>query len=207
MTSHDTEILAAVRRGQRDALIQYIELSKPSVMAFINKRVGGHLRRKLEPDDIFQEVSLEAVRSLEKVDLSQREPIQWLFQISERKIIDAHRKYFASQKRDASREASIPDGSQAAGGLANLLVASLTTPSEAFSRDQKQLRMLAALDTLPETQREALRMRYLVGLPSKEIAAKLGKTDGAVRVMLSRGLSRLQELLADGPDAPQPGQS
>ncbi len=38
-------------------------------------------------------------------------------------------------------------------------------------------------------------MRYLEGLPSKEIAAKLDKTDGAVRVMLSRGIGRLQMLL------------
>jgi RNA polymerase sigma-70 factor (ECF subfamily) len=57
--------------------------------------------------------------------------------------------------------------------------------------------MLAALDTLPEDQREALRLRYLVGLPSKEIAVKLGKSDGAVRVMLTRGLSRLQALMVD----------
>jgi RNA polymerase sigma-70 factor (ECF subfamily) len=57
--------------------------------------------------------------------------------------------------------------------------------------------MLAALDSLPDDQREALRLRYLIGLPSKEIAQKLGKSDGAVRVMLSRGLSRLQQLLEE----------
>ena len=57
--------------------------------------------------------------------------------------------------------------------------------------------MLAALDTLPEEQREALRLRYLIGLPSKEIAAKLGKSDGAMRVMLSRSLAKLQEMLAE----------
>ena len=57
--------------------------------------------------------------------------------------------------------------------------------------------MLAALDTLHDDQREALRLRYLIGLPSKEIAAKLGKSDGAVRVMLSRGLGRLQAMMAE----------
>ena len=48
--------------------------------------------------------------------------------------------------------------------------------------------MYAGLAELPEEQREALRLRYLEGLPSKEIAARLGKTDGAVRVMLTRAL-------------------
>ena len=197
MNSHDTDNTVQLRRGDPTALTFFLQENKPALMAFINKRVGNHLRRQIETEDIYQEASLEALRSLEKVDLNNREPLNWLFQICERKIIDAHRKYFASQKRDASREAAIAEGSQAAGGLANLLIASLTTPSAAFSRDQKQLRMLAALDTLPDTQREALRLRYLVGLPSKEIAVKLDKTDGAVRVMLSRGLSRLQELLND----------
>ena len=197
MNSHDTDNTVQLRRGDPTALTSFLQENKPALMAFINKRVGNHLRRKIETEDIYQEASLEALRSLEKVDLNNREPLNWLFQICERKIIDAHRKYFASQKRDASREAAIAEGSQAAGGLANLLIASLTTPSAAFSRDQKQLRMLAALDTLPDPQREALRLRYLVGLPSKEIAVKLNKTDGAVRVMLSRGLSRLQELLND----------
>ena len=73
----------------------------------------------------------------------------------------------------------------------------MTTPSAAFSRDQRQLRMLAALDTLPEHEREALRLRYLVGQPSKEIAKKLGKSDGATRVMISRALSKLQEILSE----------
>ncbi len=71
----------------------------------------------------------------------------------------------------------------------------MTSPSAAFSRNQKELAMLAAIGTLPGEQQEALRMRYLQGMPSKDIAAKLGKTDGAVRVMLSRGIARLQTLL------------
>jgi RNA polymerase sigma factor (sigma-70 family) len=88
-----------------------------------------------------------------------------------------------------------PAEDQTGGGLANLLVASMTTPSRAFSRNQNQLQMLAALDTLPDEQREALRLRYLIGLPSKEVAKKMGKSDGAVRVMLTRSLTRLNEML------------
>lgn len=134
------------------------------------------------------------MQNIGKIDLKNRQPLNWLFQICERKIIDAHRHFFATQKRSVSREAAL--GSQAAGGLADLLIASITSPSQAFSRDQNQLRMLAALDTLPEPQREALRLRYLVGLSSKEVAEKLGKSDGAIRVMLSRALSHLHTLLA-----------
>ena len=54
------------------------------------------------------------------------------------------------------------------------------------------------LEKLPEEQREALRLRYVENLPSKQIAEQLGKTDAAVRVMLTRSLKKLQELLGDG---------
>jgi RNA polymerase sigma-70 factor (ECF subfamily) len=47
-------------------------------------------------------------------------------------------------------------------------------------------------------QREAVQLRYFEGMPSKKIAERMGKTDGAVRVMLTRSLGRLQELLAAG---------
>jgi RNA polymerase sigma-70 factor, ECF subfamily len=195
--SHHTQILARLRSGDEAALAEFIEANRPALTAFLRSRIGAHLAKKLEPDDILQDASLEAVRSLGTAPLDNWDPLHWLFQICERKIIDAHRRHFESQKRDASREASIPDSSEAGVGLGNLLAASMTTPSAAFSRDQRQLRALAAMDTLPEDQREALRLRYLVGLPSKEIAQKLGKTDGAVRVMLSRSLAKLQELLTE----------
>lgn len=178
-------------------MAEFVEANRPALMGFLHARIGAHLAKKIEAEDILQDASLEAIRSLDKAPLETWDPLHWLFQICERKIIDAHRRFFTSQKRDASREAALPDNSNAAGGLGNLLAASMTTPSAAFSRDQRQLRVLAAIDTLPEDQREALRLRYLVGLPSKEIAEKLGRTDGAVRVMLSRSLGKLQEMLGE----------
>ena len=196
MAEHDTKVLEGLLAGDEAALVAFLQTNESHLLAFISSRIGSQLKKKIEPEDILQEASMEAVRSLPKTDLSTWDPLHWLFQICERKIIDAHRRHFASQKRDANREAAMPAGSEAA-GLADLLAASMTTPSQAFSRDQRQLRMLAALETLPDDQREALRLRYLVGLPSKEIAQKFGKTDGATRVMISRALSRLQEMLGE----------
>jgi RNA polymerase sigma-70 factor, ECF subfamily len=197
----DVEALVArMRTGDGDALAEFMNARRPQLMAFIDRRLGSALRRKIEPDDLFQEVSAEAIRSLRDIDLGERDPFNWLCQVAERRIIDAHRRFFGSQKRDAGREVSLNAGgggstSTSRPGLINLLVASMTSASQAFSRDQKQMRLLAALEKLPEEHREALRLRYIDGLPSKEIADKLGKTDGAVRVMLTRSLAKLQQIL------------
>ena len=170
-------------------------------MAFIHQKLGDALRRKLEPEDIFQEVSADAVRSLDDIDLSDRDPFNWLCQLCERRIVDAHRYHFEAQKRDAGKERSLTGGGRddAEGGLIDLLVASLTTPSQAFRRNAREARLVEALGQLPQLQQDVVRMRYVENLPSKEIAEQIGKSDASVRVMLTRTIKKLQTLLADQP--------
>jgi RNA polymerase sigma-70 factor (subfamily 1) len=193
----------AIRRiHERDpqALADFLAAHRPQLMVFIERQLGTALRRKVEPDDVFQETSAEAVRALPTTELGDRDPFSWLCQIAERRIIDMHRRFFGAQKRDAAREVPLGDagGSQSqAAGLINLLVASLTTPSQAFSRNAREARLLESLEKLPLEQRTALRLRYIENLPSKQIAERLNKTDAAVRVMLTRSLKKLQELLGE----------
>ncbi len=199
MEPNEEELASKVQAGDSAALGQFITLRRLPLLAYIERRLGAALRRKLEPDDLLQEVSAEALRALPTAALGDRDPFGWLCQIAEFRIIDAHRRFFGSQKRAAGREVSLdaPGNDSSGGGLIHLLAASMTTASQAFSKDQKQMRMYAALDQLPEDHREALRLRYLEGLPSKEIAQRLNKSDGAIRVMLTRSLAKLQTLLGD----------
>ncbi len=195
------ELVAKIASGDVNALAQFIELRRPQLTAYIERELGSQLRRKVEPDDIFQEMSAEAVRALPTAKLGDWDPFSFLCEIARRRIIDLHRRHFGAQKRDAGREVSLgtpggSDGSSQA-GLINMLVASMTTPSQAFSRNAREACLLRALDKLPAEQREALRLRYIENLPSKQIAEKIGKSDAAVRVMLTRSLKKLQELLAE----------
>jgi RNA polymerase sigma-70 factor (ECF subfamily) len=192
------DCLERLKRRDVQALAEFLQARRPQLMAFIERQLGAALRRKVEPDDIFQEASAEAVRALATAELADRDPFSWLCQIAERRIIDLHRRFFDAQKRDAGREVPLGAGhgsDTTPGGLINLLVASLTTPSQAFSRNAREARLHDALVRLPPEQRDALRMRYVENLPSRQIAEKLGKTDAAVRVMLTRSLQKLQELL------------
>jgi RNA polymerase sigma-70 factor (ECF subfamily) len=182
-----------------ERLAAYIQDKRPQLLAYIARSLGDALRKKVEPEDLLQEVSMHAVRSLAEADLSKGDPFSWLCQIAEHRIIDAHRRFFQTQKRDAGKEVSIERRSDEPqkGGLIDMLVASMTTASQAFSRDQRYLRLAAALDKLPEIQRQALRLRYVEGLSSKEVAERIGKTDGAVRVMLTRSIQQLQTILGE----------
>jgi RNA polymerase sigma-70 factor (ECF subfamily) len=193
-------LLQRLRGGDAAALGEFLDRHRPQLLAYIDRNLGAPLRSKVEPQDVFQELSVSALNALPRTDLSGRDPFGWLCQLAEQRIIDAHRKFFGAQKRAAGRELPLhgpAEGPEGEGGLIDLLVASLTTASEAFSRDQRQLRLQAALATLPAEAREALQLRYVNGLPTREIAQQLGKTDGAVRVLLTRSVQKLQQLFQE----------
>jgi RNA polymerase sigma-70 factor, ECF subfamily len=200
MSDSDDPLIVRIRAGDAESLALYLEQHRRPLLAYIERQLGAALRRKIEVDDIFQEVSADAVRSLASIDLSQREPFSWLCQLAERRIIDAHRRYFDAQKRDAGREIPLGAGGgndSQPGGLINLLVASMTSPSQAFSRNVREARVQDAVAQLGEEAREVLRLRYVEGWPTKQIAEHLGKSDVSIRVMLTRTVQKLQEMLGE----------
>ena len=195
----DPVLLKGISEGSAEALASFLDVNRRQLMAFISRRLGDALRTKVEVEDIFQDVSAEAIRTLTPEWPGEREPFSWLCHLSERKIVDAHRHHFDAQKRDAGKERALDARSSGGGeiGLVNMLVKSMTTPSAAFSRNAREGRLNAAIAELKEDQREAIRLKYIENKPSKEIAEALGKSDAAVRVMLTRTMKQLHELLAD----------
>jgi RNA polymerase sigma-70 factor (ECF subfamily) len=149
--------------------------------------------------DVYQETAVAALQAWPTADLGDRDPFGWLCQIAEQRIVDLSRR-FGARKRAADRE--VPLNAPAIGAskeFLDLLAASLTSPSSAFARDERAVRLNAAIAQLPRENQDILRWRYVDGLPTKEIAAKVGKSDGAVRVLLTRTLHKLQAIL--GPEA------
>lgn len=194
----DPILVKGISEGSVDSLARFIEVNKRQVMAFISRRLGDALRSKVEVEDIFQEVSAEAIRSITPEFPGDREPFSWLCHISERKIVDAHRHHFEAKKRDAGKERAMDGGGSSGdggGGLANMLVKSMTTPSAAFSRNAREARLHEAISSLSKDQQEAIRLKYIENKPSKAIAEVLGKSDAAVRVMLTRTMKQLHEIL------------
>jgi len=194
----DDPLADRVRRGDAVALAEFIDLRRPALLAFVERRLGARLRGKVEPQDVLQELAVKSLRELPNADLANRDPFGWLCHLAEQCIIDGHR-HFAAGKRDAGREVAgnirPADHSQ---DFVALLAASMTSPSQAVVRDERQRRLQEVIASLPEEQREVLRLRYGEGLSTKEVARRVNKSDIATRVMLTRLVHRLQELLGPG---------
>jgi len=194
--SHQDDVLSRIGNGDADAVSALLEDHRLRLQSYIERQMGSALRRKVEPDDVYQEVAIYAMRAMPTANLSIDRVFGWLCQIAQQRIVDAHRKLVGAQKRAADREVSLADPADSRrAAIIDLLVVSMTTPTQAIARDQRHHQLQMALAQLPEEGREALRLRYVDNLPSKEIAVRLGKSDGAVRVLLTRSLRKLQELL------------
>lgn len=192
-------LLEQIRKHDLNALAVYIEQNRNQLIGFIRSITGSRLLSVIEIDDLLQEVSTAAVQGLPTAPLEEYEPMQWLQQIARRRVVDAHRFHFDAKRRDASKQQSIhaPSTGSDEMGLEQLLAASMTTPSAAMSQNNRISRMHMAIEQLSDEQKSAVRMRYVDGMATKQIAEKLGKTDVAVRVLLSRSMRELEKLLQD----------
>ncbi|MCA9169171.1 MAG: sigma-70 family RNA polymerase sigma factor, partial [Planctomycetales bacterium] len=168
-------LVDSIRGGDRNALATLIDQKQLQLLAFIQRSMSDKLRQKVDPGDILQETSVRAIESIESYDVGQRDPFAWLCQLAERRIVDAHRKHFATQKRAGEREQSLDRkvGSDDQQAFVNMLVTSMTTPSAAFARNQREGLLSQAIGELPETAQLAIRLRYVDGLPTKDIAEQI----------------------------------
>jgi RNA polymerase sigma-70 factor (ECF subfamily) len=87
----------------------------------------------------------------------------------------------------------LPDHSALA--LVERVLGRHSNPSAGLHRQERRDRVQAALATLSKTDREVLVLRILEALPTRETAALLGMSEGAVRSRQVRALERLKARL------------
>ena len=193
------ELLQRISDRDQDALATFLEQEKSRILGFLRTITGDRLLSVVELDDLFQEVSTAALAGLATAPLDKYEPFAWIQEVARRRVVDAHRFHFEAKRRDAGRRQSLhgSGGDDDGGGFEAFLAASMTSASAAFSRDVRVDRMNQALTELTDEQQQAIQLRYAEGLPTKEIAQRLGKTDVAVRVLLSRSVRELEKRLED----------
>ena len=103
----------------------------------------------------------------------------WVFRIARNAVIDHRRTAHPGLSLDLVMERASDAGD----------------PVVAAERDHDRARLRAALDALPEDQREVLVWRFFAELTPAETAALMGRSNGAVRVLQHRALGALRGIL------------
>ena len=165
---------------QRMALEQDQRISE--VVKREQSRLGSFIRRRVpdprDAEDILQEVFYELVeanRLLMPID----HVTGWLFRVARNRIIDLFRK----KKPETFSDSAVEDEDGELLRLEDLLPSPDAGPEALYARSVLLDDLEAALDDLPEEQREVFAAHELEGLSFKEIAADTGVS---VNTLLSR---------------------
>ena len=168
---------------------------RTDLLVLAQGQIPRDLRQKMDASDVVQETLLEAYQKRDQFrGTSDGELASWLRTMLNYNLIDAIRGMYRG-KRDARRELAQPAENSAL-NLASLFVADDTSPSQGMDRDERAARVAMALQKLPETQRNAIILRYCDGKSLAEIAAAVGKSQVAAAGLVKRGLAGLRDLLA-----------
>lgn len=160
-------------------------------------QLESHLRAKVEPSDIVQQTMLDAVQGLPQFRGStEPELIAWLRQILARALAQEIRRYHGAQKRDVSLEISLDaEMAQSSQRLGAMLAESGPSPSQQFARRELDVQLADALGRLPDDYRQVLILRHLEGLSHDQIATRMDRTAGAVRMLWTRALAAFRQEL------------
>ncbi|MFO0868400.1 MAG: sigma-70 family RNA polymerase sigma factor [Pirellulales bacterium] len=174
-------------------LLRYEAWLKLLARLEIDQRFQG----KFSASDAVQQTLLEAWRCWDQFRGDQ-EPVRlaWLRQILAHQLAHLARHYGATQKRDAGRELSLEHTlAQSAARLEGLLADRGPSPSDVAIRREQQLRLAAVLEQLPADYREVIILRNLEELTHEQIAERLGRSPGAIRMLWLRALAALRSTL------------
>ena len=185
-------LMARARGGDQDALGSLLEEYREYLRVLARSRVGRDLQVRLDPSDLVQETLLEAHRDFQEfLGETEAELAVWLRRILVRNLAD-QLKHHHSQKRDFHRERPLAELVEQAH---EALAAPLSTPSTHAVRREQAVLLAGVLAQLPEDYREVVTMRHVEGRSFEEVAAAMGRTSGAVRMLWMRALERLGALM------------
>src|ERR1700692_436705 len=142
---------------------------------FIRRRVADESEAEDILQDVFHEL-IEAYRLMKPIE----QVGAWLYRVARNRIIDAFRKKKPEPFLPAKDSDSEDDDSLS---LEELLPSPEAGPEAAYARSILQEELEAAVDELPEDQREVFLAHEFDGFSFKEISAETGVS---VNTLLSR---------------------
>lgn len=150
----------------------------PAIFAYLLQ----HTQSEQDAEDVLVEVFLAALESEQFPSLPEKTQLAWLWRVARNKTVDVYRR--------AKRRPGIPLEHIAGSINDNDTI----DPEYSALRQEEYDNLRKHLSSLSALQQEVLRLRFGQDMRCSEIAAHLGKREGAVKVMLSRALNLLKNI-------------
>jgi RNA polymerase sigma-70 factor (ECF subfamily) len=177
----DEQLMAQVQ-ARNEASLATLYQRHTAILRTVIARV---VHNDADVDDLLQEVFLELWNRAQTYDETKGKVLGWLITLARRRAIDRVRRrqaYARAEERLRLQTEADPQTSHH----------HVEEDANASDRAVILQRMFA---TLPEAQREALRLAYYEGLSQREIAAKTGVPLGTIKTRLELGVRKIRTAL------------
>lgn len=162
------------------------------------RRTPSDLRSVIDPEDILQEAHVEMFQNLAAFEPRGPDSFyRWVATIALNRLRSMVRRH-RTVRRGGDRQPLNTDvrcSEDSTVELFNTLAGSVKTPSQSVARHEVIAAVNAALGQIPEHYRRAVQLVHIEGLPVREAAAQMGRTDRAIHGLCQRGLAKLRDQL------------
>jgi RNA polymerase sigma-70 factor (ECF subfamily) len=177
------------RRGDGAALEALLALFEADLRRTAGQKLPRAMRQRVSVSDVLQETRLTAFERREEFLWGGPGSFRrWVLGIAGNKVLQAVRHHLGTGKRSAKKEAA-GNERPASGDLP----APGPSPSQIAVGAELEALAVRAMASLPEDEREVLRLARERGLTLKEIAIRRGIDPGIAKRLYGRAVIRLRE--------------
>jgi len=186
------ELLQRWHAGDQQALAQLVEASLPWLRQHVERRLGGFLRDRGDPDDYLQDALLDFLRDGPRFQVRDEQQFRGLLvRVIENTLRDKN-DWFRAKRRNLGKAAVMPADSVLDLHSGVMLT---STPSREVAREEGRAWVRLALELLDPEDRKVILGRDYEGRSFVEIGAELGLTAAAVRMRWTRAVGRLAQTM------------
>ena len=192
--SSDSTLHRAVS-GDTDALSQLLEELAPRFRRRLSKRIPQRLQSAFDEHDVMQVTYLEAFLNInrfrgETVTAFER----WLYRVAYNNLRDTIRGLESAARPPRNKQVRQAGGDRYE-SLITVLGFTTATPSRHAARSERRRMLVEAIDRLPPDYKIAVQLYDLEGRSGPEVAKAMGRSRGAVHMLLARGHDLLVSFL------------
>jgi RNA polymerase sigma-70 factor (ECF subfamily) len=194
-----TTLIEQARIGAPEPVGRLLQLYQNYLTVLATTQLDRRLRRRMNPSDLVQEAMLAAHRDFGQFrGGSERELLAWLRQILINCLHHAIETHLKAKMRDVRCEISLEQVSasldRSVVNFGQLLADPGPSPSAASRHRERSVAFANELAKLRPDYRDVLILRNLQGLSFEEIADRMDRKSGAVRMLWLRAIEKLRQV-------------